>query len=88
MEPRVHLPVTRCVCHELDFAALKDLARTMNFDFDQLRAWSGVCTGCGTSLSQPAGGGSVSSCPRCSAASPAGARFCQKCGMALQAAGS
>lgn len=48
METRVHLPVTRCVCHELEFAALKDLAQTMNFDFDQLRAWSGCCTGCGT----------------------------------------
>lgn len=42
------LPVTKCVCHELEFSALKDLARTMEFDFEALRAWSGCCTGCGT----------------------------------------
>lgn len=44
----MHLPVTKCVCHDLEFAALKDLARAMDFDFEKLRAWSGCCTGCGT----------------------------------------
>lgn len=44
----LHLPVTKCVCHELEFAALKELARRMEFDFDALRAWSGCCTGCGS----------------------------------------
>jgi bacterioferritin-associated ferredoxin len=48
MERPVHLPVTKCVCHDLEFGALKDLARSMDFDFDSLRAWSGCCTGCGT----------------------------------------
>lgn len=44
----MHLPVTKCVCHDLEFCALKDLSHTMKFDFDALRAWSGCCTGCGT----------------------------------------
>ena len=45
---RVPLPVTKCVCHELEFSALRDLARTMGLDFEALRAWSGCCTECGT----------------------------------------
>lgn len=44
----MHLPVTKCVCHDLEFAALKDLAGAMGFDFEKLRGWSGCCTGCGT----------------------------------------
>jgi hypothetical protein len=44
----VNRPVTKCVCLDLEFSALKDLARTMNFDFDALSAWSGCCTGCRT----------------------------------------
>lgn len=44
----MELPVTRCVCMELEFADLLRLARTLDMDFDALRAWSGCCTGCGT----------------------------------------
>jgi bacterioferritin-associated ferredoxin len=33
---------------ELEFADLQRLARSMNMDFEALRAWSGCCTGCGT----------------------------------------
>jgi len=44
----VHLPVSKCVCHDLEFASLKELARTMSLEFDALCAWSGCCTGCGT----------------------------------------
>lgn len=44
----MELPVTRCVCMDLDFADLLRLARTMGMDFDALRVWSGCCSGCGT----------------------------------------
>lgn len=44
----MELPVTRCVCLELEFADLLRLARSMDMGFEALRAWSGCCTGCGT----------------------------------------
>jgi bacterioferritin-associated ferredoxin len=44
----LELPVTRCVCMELEFAELQRLAHTMSMDFEALRAWSACCTGCGT----------------------------------------
>ncbi len=42
----MQLPVHKCVCHDLEFARLKDLAHAMDLDFDALCAWSGCCTGC------------------------------------------
>lgn len=44
----MQLPVFKCVCHDLEFSRLKELARTMNLDFAALCAWSGCCTGCAT----------------------------------------
>lgn len=40
--------VTRCVCHDVTFAALIDLARRTGADFAELSRLTGCGTGCGT----------------------------------------
>jgi NAD(P)H-nitrite reductase large subunit len=41
------MPVTRCVCHNLAFDALKAVADEGGLDFDALRERTGACTACG-----------------------------------------
>lgn len=38
--------VNRCVCHEVTFARLIELAKQTNSTFEQLQAMTGCCTGC------------------------------------------
>ncbi|MBX3366511.1 MAG: (2Fe-2S)-binding protein [Phycisphaeraceae bacterium] len=42
------MPVTRCVCHDVTFAELKDLAQQVGSDLDTLSKRTGCGTGCGT----------------------------------------
>ncbi|MCC6285228.1 MAG: (2Fe-2S)-binding protein [Phycisphaerales bacterium] len=42
--------VTRCVCHDVSFAALIRMARRTGADLDELSRVTGCGTGCGTCL--------------------------------------
>lgn len=42
------MPVTRCVCHDVTFAELKELSAIIGPDLDALAARTGCGTGCGT----------------------------------------
>jgi bacterioferritin-associated ferredoxin len=39
--------VDRCVCHEVTFARLRELARETGAGVEELSARTGCCTGCG-----------------------------------------
>ena len=43
--------VDRCVCHNLTFAELKEIALRLGNDFERLSRETGCCDGCG--LCQP-----------------------------------
>ena len=41
------MAVDRCVCHEVSFAELKELARSAGCTLEELRDKTNCCTGCG-----------------------------------------
>lgn len=44
------MSVTRCVCHDVTFAELKELSGVVGADLDALAARTGCGTGCGTCI--------------------------------------
>ncbi|MGP1345486.1 MAG: (2Fe-2S)-binding protein [Phycisphaerales bacterium] len=42
------MPVDRCVCYDISFRELIDLARAEGLTLDQLKQRTGCCTGCTT----------------------------------------
>lgn len=40
-------PIDRCVCFDVTFAALKELAGRTGADLEELSRRTGCCTGCG-----------------------------------------
>ncbi|GAB5496840.1 MAG: hypothetical protein Phyf2KO_19200 [Phycisphaerales bacterium] len=41
------MAVTKCVCYDVSFKALKQIATELNCSFDELSNKTGCCTGCG-----------------------------------------
>jgi len=41
------MAVDRCVCHEVSFTELKELARSAGCTLEELRDKTDCCTGCG-----------------------------------------
>lgn len=42
------MPVDRCVCYDISFARLLELARAEGLTLEQLKQRTGCCTGCTT----------------------------------------